>query len=260
MKIVVVGGTGLIGSKVVAKLGEHGHEAVAASPATGVNTLTGEGLEQILKGADVVIDVSNSPTFEEAAATEFFQTSNGNLLTAEKDAGIGRHVALSVVGTKRLAKADNNPQSTSGYFRAKLLQENLIQQSGIPYSIVHATQFFEFAAAIADTGTEGETVRMPGALIQPIAAEDVAKTVARAAVAPATNGITEVGGPEQYEMDEFIRIALAARKDPRTVVQDPNATYFGIAVSERSLVPEGDALLGEIHFGDWLAAQAAEGK
>ncbi|MFI5706922.1 SDR family oxidoreductase [Kribbella sp. NPDC051620] len=259
MKIVVVGGTGLIGSKVVAKLGEHGHEAVAASPGTGVNTLTGEGLE-ILKGADVVIDVSNSPSFEEAAATEFFKTSNTNLLAAEKEAGVGHHVALSVVGTERLAKADNNPQSTSGYFRAKLLQESLIQQSGIPYSIVHATQFYEFAASIADSGTDGDTVRMPGALIQPIAAEDVAKTVARAAVTPATNAITEVGGPEQYEMDEFVRIALTTRKDPRTVVQDPNATYFGIPVSERSLVPEGDALLGDLHFGDWLAAQAAEGK
>lgn len=260
MKIVVVGGTGLIGSKVVAKLGEHGHEAVAASPATGVNTLTGEGLEEVLKGADVVVDVSNSPSFEEAAATEFFQLSNTNLLDAEKAAGVGHHVALSVVGTDRLAAADNNPQSTSGYFRAKLLQEKLIQQSGQPYSIVHATQFFEFAASIADIATDGDAVRLPTALIQPMAAEDVAKAVGRAAVAPPTNSITEIGGPEQYGLDEFIRIALAARKDPRTVVADDSATYYGIAIEERSLVPAGDALLGDVHFGDWLAAQAAEGK
>jgi uncharacterized protein YbjT (DUF2867 family) len=260
MKIVVVGGTGLIGSKVVAQLTEHGHEAVAASPATGVNTLTGEGLDEVLKGADVVVDVSNSPSFEEAAATEFFRVANDNLLAAEKAAGVEHHVALSVVGTDRLAALDDDPQSTSGYFRAKLLQESLIQKAGIPYSIVHATQFYEFAGAIADTGTEGDTVRMPSSLIQPMAAEDVAKAVGRAAVAPATNGITEVGGPEQYELDEFIRIALASRKDPRTVVADPNATYFGIAVEERSLIPAGDAVLGDIHFGDWLAAQAAEGK
>ena len=260
MKIVVVGGTGLIGSKVVAKLGEHGHEAVAASPATGVNTLTGEGLEEVLKGAEVVIDVSNSPSFEEVAATEFFQKSNGNLLAAEAAAGVGHHVALSVVGTDRLAASDDDPQSISGYFRAKALQENLIQKAGIPYSIVHATQFYEFAGAIADTATEGDTVKLPSALIRPMAAEDVAKAVGRAAVAQPTNGITEVGGPEQYELDEFIRITLASRKDSRTVVADESATYFGIALDERTLVPAGDALLGDLHLGDWLAAQAAEAK
>jgi len=260
MKIIVVGGTGLIGSKVVAKLTEHGHKAVAASPATGVNTLTGEGLKEVLKGAGVVVDVSNSPSFEEAAATEFFERSSSNLLAAELDAGVGHHVALSVVGTERLATIDNDPQSTSGYFRAKLVQEKLIQNSKIPFSIVHATQFYEFAGAIADTGTEGDTVRMPTSLIQPMAAEDVAKAVGRAAFAPATNGITEVGGPEQYGLDEFIRIAMASRKDPRTVVADDSATYFGIAVEERTLIPGGDAVLGGLHFGDWLAAQAAEGK
>ncbi|NEA30493.1 NAD(P)H-binding protein [Streptomyces sp. SID13031] len=260
MKIVVVGGTGLIGSKVVAKLTEHGHEAIAASPATGVNTLTGEGLEEVLKGADVVVDVSNSPSFEESAATEFFRISNGNLLAAEKAAEVGHHVALSVVGTDRLAAIDHDPQSTSGYFRAKLLQEALILESGLPYSIVHATQFYEFAGSIADVGTDGDVVKLPTALIQPMAAEDVAKAVGRAAVTPPTNRITEIGGPEQYGLDEFIRIALASRKDPRTVVADDSATYYGIAIEERSLVPAGDALLGELHFGDWLAAQAAEGK
>jgi uncharacterized protein YbjT (DUF2867 family) len=253
MNIVVIGGSGLIGSKVVARLRDQGHEVKAPTREPGgVNTITGDGLPDAFVGASVVVDVSNSPSFEDAAVLEFFRTSTGNLLAAEQETGVGHHVALSVVGSERMVE--------SGYMRAKIAQEQLIRESGVPYSIVHATQFFEFAAAIADTGTEGDTVRMPGALIQPIAAEDVAKAVGRAAVQPATNGITEVGGPEQYEMDEFIRIALATRKDSRTVVQDPNATYFGIAVSERSLVPEGDALLGDIHFGDWLAAQAAEGK
>lgn len=260
MKIVVVGGTGLIGSKLVAKLGEHGHEAVAAAPATGVNTLTGEGLEEVLKGAEVVIDVSNSPSFEEGAATEFFETSNRNLLAAESAAGVGHHVALSVVGTDRLATIDNDPQSTSGYFRAKAAQEKLIQKGSVPYSIVHATQFYEFVGAIADVSTEGDTVRLPSVLIQPMAAEDVAKAVGRVSVGTPVNGIAEVGGPEQYALDEFVRIALAARKDPRTVVADPNGKYYGMAIEERTLIPAGDALLGDLHLGDWLAVQAAAGK
>ncbi|MEV8376178.1 NAD(P)H-binding protein [Kribbella sp. NPDC056861] len=260
MKIVVIGGTGLIGSKVVAKLGEHGHEAVAASPASGVNTLTGEGLEEVLKGADVVVDVSNSPSFEEGAATEFFRVANTNLLAAEAAAGVGHHVALSVVGTDRLAANHDDPKSTAGYFRAKALQERLIQQSGLPYSIVHATQFFEFAASIADVSTDGDKVRLPTALIQPMAAEDVAKAVGRTAVGTPTNTVTEIGGPEQYGLDEFIRIALTARQDPRTVVADDSATYYGIPIEERSLVPAGDAVLGDIHLDDWLAAQATEGK
>ncbi len=260
MKIVVIGGTGLIGSKLVAVLGEHGHEAVAAAPATGVNTLTGEGLEEVLKGAEVVIDVSNSPSFEEAAATEFFETSNRNLLAAESAAGVGHHVALSVVGTDRMAAVDHNPQSTSGYFRAKAAQEKLIQNSSVPYSIVHATQFYEFVGAIADVSTQGDTVRLPSVLIQPMAAEDVAKAVGRISVGTPVNGITEVGGPERYELDEFVRIALAARKDPRIVVADPNGKYYGMAIEERTLVPADDAVLGDLHLGDWLAAQVTERK
>jgi uncharacterized protein YbjT (DUF2867 family) len=250
MKIVVIGGTGLIGSQVVAKLGEHGHEAIAASPDTGVNTLTGEGLPEVLEGADVVIDVSNSPSFEDAAVLEFFQTSTDNLLAAEKAAGVGHHVALSVVGTERLAD--------KGYFHAKRVQEKLIAESGIPYSIVHATQFYEFLKAIAQLATDGDTVRLPPVQFQPMASEDVAKTVGRTAVGPPVNGIVEVGGPDKYRMDELVRQALRARNDPRQVVTDPTAPYYGAyEVDDSTLVPADDALVGDVRFPDWLERQLA---
>jgi uncharacterized protein YbjT (DUF2867 family) len=250
MKIVVIGGTGLIGSQVVARLGEHGHEAVAAAPNTGVNTLTGEGLDEVLEGASVVVDVSNSPSFEDAAVLEFFRTSTGNLLAAEKAAGVGHHVALSVVGTERMAD--------KGYFRAKSVQEDLIADSGIAYSIVHATQFFEFIKSIAALATDGDTVRLPPALFQPMAAEDVAKAVARVAAGAPVNGIVEVGGPEKFRMDELVRQALEAGNDPRRVVTDPEARYFGdYMVDDRTLVPADGALVGEVRFADWLERQLA---
>ena len=251
MKIVVVGGTGLIGSKVVTKLGEHGHEAVAASPNTGVNTLTGEGLAEVLAGAQVVIDVSNSPSFEEKAVLEFFETSTGNLLAAEAAAGVGHHVALSVVGTER--------PPGNAYFRAKIAQEQLIEKSSIPFSLVHATQFFEFVRRMADEATDGDKVRMPPVLFQPIAGEEVAQAVARAAVGTPSNGRVEVAGPEQSRMDEFFREALASWGDPREVVTDPHAQYFGAEVLERSLVPEDGATLGQIRYRDW-AGQNTPGK
>jgi uncharacterized protein YbjT (DUF2867 family) len=249
MKIVVIGGTGLIGSKLVTKLGEHGHEAVAASPNTGVNTLTGEGLTDALGDASVVIDVSNSPSFEDAAVLEFFETSTHNLLAAEAAAGVGHHVALSVVGTERLPE--------SGYLRAKIAQEKLIENSSIPYSIVHATQFFEFARSIADAATDGSTVRMAPVLFQPIASEEVAQAVGRIAVGSPLNGKVEVAGPEQFRMDEFFRDALAAWNDPREVVTDPHARYFGTELGERSLVPGDDAILGETRYSDWPGRTAA---
>jgi uncharacterized protein YbjT (DUF2867 family) len=250
MKIVVIGGTGLIGSQVVTKLGEHGHEAVAASPDTGVNTLTGEGLTEVLDGADVVIDVSNSPSFEEAAALEFFETSTRNLLEAEKAAGVGHHVALSVVGTDRMAD--------HGYFRGKSVQEQLIEGSGVPYSIVHATQFFEFVKGIADIATDGDTVRLPPVLFQPMASEDVAKAVGRTAVGSPLNGIVEVAGPDKFRMDELVRQALKALNDPRNVVTDPNALYYGLyEVDDSTLMPADGALLGEVRFQDWLERRLA---
>jgi uncharacterized protein YbjT (DUF2867 family) len=250
MKIVVIGGTGLVGSQVVAKLTEHGHEAVAASPDTGVNTLTGEGLAEVLEGANVVVDVSNSPSFEDAAVLEFFQTATGNLLAAEKAAGVGHHVALSVVGTERMAD--------KGYFKGKAVQEQLIADSGIPYSIVHATQFFEFIKSIAALATDGDTVRLPPVLFQPMASEDVAKAVGRTAVGSPVNGIVEVGGPDKYRMDELVREALKASNDPRTVVSDPAALYFGgYEVDDSTLVPADGALLGEVRFQDWLQRQLA---
>jgi uncharacterized protein YbjT (DUF2867 family) len=245
MKIVVIGGTGLIGSKLVSKLREHGHEAVAASPDTGVNTLTGEGLPEALEGASAVVDVSNSPSWEDAAVMNFFETSTRNLLAYEAAAGVGHHVALSVVGTERLLE--------SGYFRAKIAQENLIKNSSIPYSIVRATQFFEFVKGIADVSTDGNKVRLPSVLIQPMAADDVASVVARVAAGSPVNGTVEVGGPEQFHLNEFVRRGLAARKDPREVVADPHARYYGIEVKERTLVPEGEAKLGKTQFDDWLA-------
>jgi uncharacterized protein YbjT (DUF2867 family)/nitrite reductase/ring-hydroxylating ferredoxin subunit len=244
MKIVVIGGTGLIGSKLVAKLSALGHEAVAAAPNTGVNTLTGEGLAEVLKGAQVVVDVSNSPSFEDAAVLDFFRTSTRNLLSYEAEAGVGHHVALSVVGTNRLTE--------SGYFRAKIAQEKLIKESSIPYTIVHATQFFEFIKSIAAAAADGNTVRLAPVLIQPMAADDVASAVGRVATGSPLNGTIEIAGPEQFRLDEFIRQGLSARNDPREVVADPQARYFGAVLGERTLVPEGDAQLGPTRFEDWL--------
>ncbi|GAA4256289.1 SDR family oxidoreductase [Dactylosporangium darangshiense] len=243
MKIVIIGGTGLIGSKVALNLREHEHEVVAAAPSTGVNTVTGEGLADVLVGASVVIDVSNSPSFEDGPAMEFFTTSTRNLLAAEAAAGVGHHVALSVVGTERL--------SDSGYFRAKAAQEALIEASSIPFSIVHATQFFEFVRGIADGATDGNTVRVAPVSFQPIASDDVARAVSKVALGAPVNGTVEVGGPERFREDEFFRDALAAWNDPRQVVTDPHARYFGAELSERSLVPDDDAMRGEIRYRDW---------
>jgi uncharacterized protein YbjT (DUF2867 family) len=248
MKIVVIGGTGLIGSKLVTKLSSLGHEAVAAAPNTGVNTLTGEGLAEVLKGAQVVVDVSNSPSFEDAAVMNFFQTSTRNLLSYEAAAGVGHHVALSVVGTDRLAE--------SGYFRAKIAQEKLIKESSIPYTIVHATQFFEFVKSIAAAATDGNTVRLAPVLIQPMAAEDVASAVGRVATGAPLNGTIEIAGPEQLRLDEFIKQGLSARNDPREVVADPQTRYFGAELSERTLVPEGKVELGKTRFEDWMREPA----
>jgi uncharacterized protein YbjT (DUF2867 family) len=250
MKIVVIGGTGLIGSKVVTKLLEHGDEPVAASPASGVNSVTGEGLPEVLQGAKVVVDVSNAPDWEDEAVMHFFQTSTRNLLAAEAAAGVGHHVALSVVGTDRMLE--------SGYFRAKMAQEELIRGSSIPYSIVHATQFFEFIDGIADAATDGDTVRLPPALIQPMAAVDVASEVARIAVGPPLNGLVEIAGPEVFRLDELIRGRLTARNDPREVITDPQAHYYGIAPAERTLVPGAEARLGQIRLDDWLGNATAQ--
>jgi uncharacterized protein YbjT (DUF2867 family) len=250
MRIVVIGGTGLIGSKLVHGLTEHGHDAIAAAPSTGVNTFTGEGLSDVLVGAQVVVDVSNSPTLD-GAAKEFFEKATTNLLKAEAEAGVGHHVALSVVGTDRLA-------SQSEYFQAKLAQEKLISEGPIPYTIVHATQFFEFLKAIADSATVGDEVHLPPALIQPMASADVAEAVAIAAVNEPVNGITEVGGPEQFRLPDLIRTALTARGDARRVVADPESTYWGVAVAERDLVPADGATLFDIRFEDWILEAAAK--
>jgi uncharacterized protein YbjT (DUF2867 family) len=245
MKIVVIGGSGLIGSKLVTKLDEHGHEAIAASPNTGVNTLTGEGLADAVAGASVVVDVSNSPSFEDAAVLEFFDTSTRNLLAAEAAAGVGHHVALSVVGTERLTE--------SGYFRAKLAQEELIKHSSIPYSIVRATQFFEFLDRIAADATDGNTVRLPPALIQPMAADDVASALGLVSVGSPVNGIVEIAGPDQFRLDELIRERLSAIGDPREVIADPDASYFGITPGERTLLAGDDARIAETRYEDWLS-------
>ena len=244
MKIVVIGGTGLIGSKLVRKLGEQGHQVLPASPDSGVNTLTGEGLAEAFDGAAVVVDVSNSPSFEDTAVLKFFQTSTSNILKAEAAAGVGHHVALSVVGTDRL--------SESGYFRAKIAEEKLIRQSSIPYSIVHATQFFEFTKRMADDATVGNMVRLAPVLIQPVAAEDVASAVARVSVGTPVNGIVEVAGPQQFRLDELIRRGLRERHDPREVIADPGARYFGAELGERTLLPGSQAILAETRFEDWL--------
>jgi uncharacterized protein YbjT (DUF2867 family) len=249
MKIVVIGGTGLIGSKLVKNLREHGHEAIAAAPNTGVNTVTGEGLAEVLKGASVVVDVSNSPSWEDSAVLKFFETSTRNLLTYEAAAGVGHHVALSVVVTDRL--------SESGYFRAKIAQEKLIKSSSIPYSIVQATQFFEFLKGLADISTDGNTVRVPPVLFQPMAADDVASAMVRVAVGPPVNGTVEIGGPEQFRLDDLVRRHLAALKDSREVIPDPKALYSGAKISERTLVPGNNARLGETRFETWLTQSEA---
>jgi uncharacterized protein YbjT (DUF2867 family) len=247
MKVVVIGGTGLIGSKLVTKLGEQGHEAVPAAPNTGVNTLTGEGLAEVLDGAAVVVDVSNSPSFEDDPVMEFFRTSTTNLLAYSAKAGVGHYVALSVVGTDRLLE--------SGYFRAKLAQEDLIRESGRPYSIVHATQFYEFVKAIADFSMVDGKVHLPPALIRPMASDDVAAGVERVAVGEPLRGIREIGGPEQFRLDELVRTYLAAKGDPREVVVDEQARYYGAPLSAQTLVPGPDAELGHITFDQWLASQ-----
>lgn len=249
MKIVVIGGTGLIGSKVVSQLREQGHEALPASLESGVNIVTGAGLAQALQGAAVVVDVSNSPSFETDVALKFFETATPNLLNAERAAGVRHHVALSVVGTELLLE--------SGYFRAKLSQERLIKQASVPYSIVHATQFFEFVKSIAGFSIVGNDVRLPPVLIQPMAAEDVARAVAAVAVGAPLNGTQEVAGPEELRLDELIRRSLKARKDPRAVITDPKALYFGVQVSERTLLPQGTARLAKTTFEQWLERQAS---
>ena len=252
MKIVVIGGTGLIGSGVVTKLKALGHEAIPASPNTGVNTLTGEGLAAVLQGAQVVVDVSNSPSFEDAAVMNFFQTSTGNLLSYEAAAGVGHHVALSIVGSERIPD--------SGYMRAKVAQEKLIKEGSIPYSIVHSTQFFEFAKRIADEATTGNSVRVPPVLFQPIAADDVVSAVAKVAISSPLNGSIEIAGPEQFRFDELIRQRLSGLNDPREVIADPNARYFGAEMSEDSLVPIGEAQLGETRFENWLKTDGDIGR
>src|SRR5499433_1560214 len=250
MKIVVIGGTGLIGSKTVAILRQGGHEVVAASPQSGVNTITGEGLKETMAGAQVVIDLANSPSFEDKAVLEFFQTSGRNLLAAEAAAGVSHHVALSIVGT------DRTPDN--GYFRAKVAQEKLIKASGIPYSIVRSTQFLEFLRGIADSSADGNRVRLPPILFQPIASDDVAANVADVALAPPRNGIVEIAGPERAPFNDFIARYLKAIGDPRTVVPDPEARYFGGRVEERSLVPLGEARLGRIGLDEWLRRSKAK--
>jgi uncharacterized protein YbjT (DUF2867 family) len=249
MKIVVIGGTGLIGSKLITKLTALGHEAVAAAPNTGVNTLTGEGLAEVLELAQVVVDVSNSPSFADAAVLEFFQTSTRNLLSYEAAAGVGHHVALSIVGSDRLPN--------SGYMRAKVVQEKLIEEGSIPYTIVHATQFFEFGKRIADEATVDNIVRLPPVLFQPMAADDVASALCRVAIASPLNGSLEIAGPESFRFDDFIRLRLEALNDPREVIADKDAKYFGTELSERSIVPDDDAQLGETRFKDWLSANQA---
>jgi uncharacterized protein YbjT (DUF2867 family) len=248
MKIIVIGGSGLIGKKVVTNLRQRGHEVVVASPSSGVNTVTGEGLAQALAGAQVVVDVANAPSWEDNAVLAFFETSGRNLLAAEAAAGVGHHVALSVVGTERLL--------ASGYFRAKMAQEKLIKASPIPYTIVRATQFFEFASGIAQSATEGQTVGLPPVLMQPIAADDVAAVVADVALAEPLNGTFELAGPEPIRQDDLVRQFLKATRDARTVVTDASATYYGINVNDQSLTPGENPRLGTTRFSDWLSRNA----
>jgi uncharacterized protein YbjT (DUF2867 family) len=250
MKIVVIGGTGLIGSKLVAILRERGHEALAASPNSGVNTITGEGLDAALAGADVVVDVANSPSFADDAVMEFFTVSGRKLLAAAARAGVKHHVALSVVGTDRLAE--------SGYFRGKIAQEKLIREGSIPYTIVHSTQFFEFLGGIAQSGSDGQTVKLSPAFVQPIASDDVAAAMAEYTLGAPLNGVVEIAGPERVRMPELLQRYLAATKDPRQVVADPQARYFGARLEDDTLVPSGkNPWLGSIGFEAWFAKSAA---
>ncbi len=244
MKIVVVGGTGLIGSRLVQRLREQGQDAIAASPKSGVNSITGEGLANALKGASAVVDVTNSPSWEDAAVMNFFESSTRNLLDHEKRLGIGHHIALSVVGTDRLQE--------SGFFRAKMAQEGLIHASAVPWTLVRATQFFEFVKGIADFSTEKNQVRLPPAMFQPMAADDVAAALAKVAMSPPMERMMEIAGPEAFPLDELVRRDLAARNDARQVISDPHARYFGIAVSERTLLPDKGAQLGSTRFDDWI--------
>jgi uncharacterized protein YbjT (DUF2867 family) len=244
LKIVVIGGSGLIGTKLVKNLRQHGHEVMAASPSSGVNTLTGEGLAEALKGAQVVVDVANSPSFEDKAVLEFFETAGRNLLAAEAAAGVGHHVALSVVGTERLL--------ASGYFRAKMAQENLIKASRIPYTIIRSTQFFEFVGGIAQSATDGQTVRLSPALVQPIVSDDVAAAVADIAVGDPLNGTIELAGPEPIRLDELVRRFLSAKRDARKVTTDVHALYFGIELNDKSLTPGDNPRIGTTRFEEWL--------
>lgn len=248
MKIVVIGGTGLIGTKTVNRLRALGHEVIAASPNSGVNTITGEGLAEAMEGTDVVIDLANSPSFEDKAVMEFFETSGRNLLAAETKAGVKHHIALSVVGTERL--------QDSGYMRAKQVQENLIRQSGIPFSIVHSTQFFEFLGSIAASGAKGEAIHLSPAAVQPIASDDVADAVTAVAVGAPLNGIVEIAGPERVGLATLVGRYLAKKGDPRSIVADPNALYFGAALNDQSLVPGVNPRIGKIDFETWFASQA----
>lgn len=245
MKIVVIGGSGLIGKKLVSRLRESRNEAVAASPSSGVNTVTGEGLADVLVDTNVVVDVTNSPSFEDAAVLEFFEKSSQNLLAAEADAGVGHHVLLSIVGAERLPD--------SGYMRAKVVQERLIESAGIPYTILRATQFFEFVDAIAQSATDGQTVRLPSALIQPVLSDDVVATLAELALGEPVNGIVELAGPDRLRFDELISRFLSANHDTRLVVADSHARYFGAKLDEQSLVPEGNSRIGATSFEDWLS-------
>src|SRR5213594_1863999 len=251
MKIVVIGGTGLIGTKVVKKLRDKGHEVVAASPSKGINSVTGEGLARALAGAQVVVDVANAPSWEDSAALEFFETAGRNLLAAEAAAGVGHHIALSVVGTDRLL--------ASGYFRAKMAQEKLIKAHKIPYTIIRATQFFEFVGAIAQSATDGQTVRLPPALMQPIVSDDVAAALAEIAVAEPLNGTVELAGPEPIHMDELVRRFLSANRDARKVTTDAHALYFGIELNDQSLTPGDNPRIGPTRFGDWLSRSIPQG-
>jgi uncharacterized protein YbjT (DUF2867 family) len=257
VKIVVIGGTGLIGSRVVTNLTEQGHDVVPASPRLGINSITGEGLPAALDGASAVVDVSNSANFEYTTALLFFERSTHNLLAAEAAAGVGHHVALSVVGTKTLSLSSDPETTTAGYFRAKQTQEEIIAASGIPYSIVHATQFFEFIKSIADDSTVDGVVRVPPIMFQPMAADDVAAGVGRVAAGRPVNGIVEIGGPERFRFEEPVRRALAASNDPREVVTDADARYYGIPVGEATLVPGDGAALGEVRLDDWIRQSAA---